>query len=97
VTQLFEYITGMNTRVGYPTEHLANTNTIENLTSPIYSTGIGLVLKGFEALEKRSENKPVEAVSTEGSVATNPDKTKGKFFDSILKIGTDFFKEKDEY
>lgn len=97
VTQLFEYITGMNTRIGYPTEHLANTNTIENLTSPIYSTGIGLVLKGFEALEKRSENKPVEAVSTEGSVASNPEKTKGKFFDSILKIGTDFFKEKDEY
>jgi len=50
ITQLFEYITGMDTRVGYPTEHLANNNHIENLTSPMYATGIGLVLKGFEAL-----------------------------------------------
>jgi cell division protein FtsA len=24
ITQLFEYITGMDTRIGYPTEHLAN-------------------------------------------------------------------------
>jgi cell division protein FtsA len=42
----------MDSRIGYPTEHLANTNHIENITSPMYSTGIGLVLKGFEALEK---------------------------------------------
>src|SRR5690606_10152563 len=41
VTQLFEYITGMDTRVGYPNEHLAPSPNIDNLTSPIYATGIG--------------------------------------------------------
>lgn len=52
LTQLFEYMTGMDTRIGYPTEHLANTNDLDKLASPMYSTGIGLVLKGFEAAEK---------------------------------------------
>ena len=47
LTQLFEYLTGMDARIGYPNEHLANTND-ESLTSPIFSTGIGLMLKGFE-------------------------------------------------
>lgn len=51
ITQLFEYMTGVDTRIGYPTEHLASTNTIANITNPIYSTGIGLVLKGFASLE----------------------------------------------
>jgi cell division protein FtsA len=49
VKQLCEYVTGIDTRIGYPTEHLASTNTIENISSPIYATGIGLVLKGFES------------------------------------------------
>src|SRR5690606_38116596 len=38
ITQLFEYITGMDARIGYPTEHLANTNN-EAIKSPIYATG----------------------------------------------------------
>ncbi|MFM7566401.1 MAG: cell division protein FtsA [Flavobacteriales bacterium] len=46
--QLFEYITGMDARIGYPTEHLSNENKIDNIASPIFSTGIGLVLKGFQ-------------------------------------------------
>ena len=62
LTQLFEYLTGMDARIGYPNEHLANTND-ESLTSPIYSTGIGLVLKGFEknarTVENTEEEEPV--------------------------------------
>ena len=50
ITQLFEYVTGMDSRIGYPTEHLANTNN-EAIKSPMYATGIGLVHKGFEDLE----------------------------------------------
>ena len=52
----------MDARIGYPNEHLANTND-ESLTSPIYSTGIGLVLKGFEknarTVENTEEEEPV--------------------------------------
>jgi cell division protein FtsA len=42
ITQLFEYITGMDSRIGYPNEHLAPTTLVDNITSPMYATGIGL-------------------------------------------------------
>lgn len=92
ITQLFEFTTGMDTRIGYPTEHLANNNHIENLTSPMYSTGIGLVLKGFEALEKK--NVTTEVASA-GSVKTHSQKNRSTFFDSIIKKGKDWFAEED--
>ena len=47
ITQLFEYVTGMDCRIGYPNEHLAKVPTQE-LTSPLFSTGIGLVIKGTQ-------------------------------------------------
>lgn len=92
ITQLFEYITGMDTRIGYPTEHLANNNHIENLTSPIYSTGIGLVLKGFEALERNATT--TEAASS-GSVKTHSEKKRGSFFDTIVKNAKGLFEDED--
>ncbi|MEH0007502.1 MAG: cell division protein FtsA, partial [Flavobacteriales bacterium] len=45
--QLTEYITGMDTRVGYPDEHLAG-GVPGELTSPIYATAVGLVMKGLD-------------------------------------------------
>ena len=92
ITQLFEYITGMDTRIGYPTEHLANNNHIENLTRPMYSTGIGLVLKGFEALEKKGVT--AEAASS-GAVKTHSVKNRGSFFDNIVKKSQGWFNEEE--
>ncbi len=63
ITQLCEYVTGIDTRVGYPTEHLASTNTIEDMMSPIYATGIGLVLLGFQ--NKKEKELVVEEVVVE--------------------------------
>jgi cell division protein FtsA len=37
----------MDVRVGYPNEHLAAGNP-DDVTSPIFSTGVGLVMKGLE-------------------------------------------------
>jgi cell division protein FtsA len=51
-TQLVEYITGMDTRIGYPNEHVAKG--AEDVTSPMYATGVGLVLRGFQALKASS-------------------------------------------
>ena len=93
VTQLFEYITGMDTRIGYPTEHLGSSNSIENLTSPMYSTGIGLVLKGFEAVERNAVAQPVAA--TVGNIKSHSEKTKGSFFDSIISRSKNWFAEED--
>ncbi len=45
--QLAEYITGMDTRIGYPNEHLAGNSDTET-TSPLYATAVGLVLNSLE-------------------------------------------------
>ena len=46
VKQLVEFVTGMDTRIGFPNEHLAN-GSDEEFASPIYATTVGLVLKGL--------------------------------------------------
>ncbi|MEX0966780.1 MAG: cell division protein FtsA [Bacteroidia bacterium] len=57
ITQLVEYITGMDTRIGYPTEHLSK-GMIEEVKSPMYATGIGLVIRGLNARRKSSLTQP---------------------------------------
>ena len=52
VSQLFEYMTGLDTRIGYPNEHLGKSK-IEEVKSPMYATSVGLVLAGFKSLDER--------------------------------------------
>ena len=52
--QLVAYVSGKETRIGYPNEHLAPESK-DVVVSPIYSTGVGLVLKGFEYMEQHPE------------------------------------------
>ena len=47
--QLVEYITGMDTRVGYPSEHLAG-DTSEIVSSPLFATSVGLLMSALEEL-----------------------------------------------
>tara|TARA_R110000850_G_scaffold189113_10_gene314792 strand:- start:773 stop:2101 length:1329 start_codon:yes stop_codon:yes gene_type:complete len=54
VSQLFEYMTGLDTRIGYPNEHLGK-SVIEEVKSPMYATSVGLVLAGFKALDDRDQ------------------------------------------
>ncbi|WP_035845389.1 cell division protein FtsA [Crocinitomix catalasitica] len=93
VTQLFEYITGMDTRIGYPNEHLAPTTMVDNITSPMYATGIGLVIKGFN-----NGLGPVAASSgriNEAAIKNHSTKTKGNFFEKILTKSRTWFEEED--
>ena len=55
--QLVAFITGKETRIGYPNEHLGSESK-DIVISPMYSTGVGLVMKGFELLDY--ENMPIE-------------------------------------
>ena len=55
--RLFEFVTGMNSRVGYPNEHVGK-GIQEDITSPLFATGIGLVMKGYDA--QRPEPKVQE-------------------------------------
>ena len=47
LAQLTEFMTGMDTRIGYPNEHLAP-DVPDEMASPMYATGIGLVIEGIE-------------------------------------------------
>jgi cell division protein FtsA len=49
--QFVAYVTGKETRIGYPNEHLG-TESKDIVVSPMYSTGVGLVLKGFEYMKQ---------------------------------------------
>ncbi|MBW7912501.1 MAG: cell division protein FtsA [Taibaiella sp.] len=48
--QLTEYTTGLGARIGYPNEHLAG-GYAESLMNPMYSTCIGLILRGYHDFE----------------------------------------------
>jgi cell division protein FtsA len=52
--QLTEYVTGLNARIGYPNEHLAAGH-IDELAKPMYSTCIGLILKGYNDYENKNK------------------------------------------
>jgi cell division protein FtsA len=92
ICQLFEYITGLDTRVGYPNEHLANSEIIDNIDSPMYATGVGLVIKGFQKM-----GQPTKSDLNKNKVKTHSTKNKGSFFDKILSQTREFFEDKDEY
>jgi len=81
--QLFEYLTGMDTRIGFPTEHLASGN--EGVSSPMFSTGVGLVLKGFEYSEKYNQR--------ESSVSVVIKKKRPGLLDRILNVTKEIFEE----
>lgn len=103
--QLVEYVTGMDTRVGYPNEHLAG-DTDKNVTSPLYATAVGLVMDGLSKIEKNTtENLELDNLNEEvGVIESNeednsnekeqkPEKTKIKresFLDKLTKNLQDF-------
>ena len=93
VTQLFEYITGMDTRIGYPNEHLAPTTMVDNITSPMYATGIGLVIKGFQDSYRNIDNGSEYGV--DNAAKNHSSKTKGSFFEKILTKSRTWFEEED--
>ena len=47
IKQVVELHTGMDTRVGYPNEHLANSDD-EDIPSPMFATAVGLILRGWD-------------------------------------------------
>ena len=102
--QLVEYVTGMDTRVGYPNEHLAG-DTDQNVTSPLYATAVGLLMDGLGRSEKndvdqeasstaenfqKDENQRVETEKTEISNKTKIHKNRDSFLDKLTEKVKDF-------
>ena len=89
LTQLVEYVTGFDARVGYPNEHLSQ-GMVEEVNSPVFATCIGLTLKGFSPEKKISER----IVDKSAAVNTDPLK-KSRWFDSIFAKGKKWLEEED--
>ncbi|MFN4812297.1 MAG: cell division protein FtsA [Bacteroidota bacterium] len=95
-TQLVEYITGMDTRIGYPNEHLGKG--AEDVTSPMYATGVGLVLRGFAAL-KQTEPEEASTEVKEPEVEKQPvtghsdPKKQASWLDKLLEKTRQIFDE----
>ena len=109
--QLTEYVTGLNARIGFPNEHLSAGH-IEELAKPMYSTCIGLILKGYNTYENNQnrlrgifvpkEEIVEETVTTDASGEDVVIKVKKRkksmrsFMDSIKDGLIDLFKEEED-
>ena len=65
--QLVEYITGMDTRVGFPSEHLAG-DTQEAVSSPLFATSVGLLMSALEDTKLEEEEEASVASDDENPV-----------------------------
>ncbi|CAD5284914.1 MULTISPECIES: cell division protein FtsA [unclassified Imperialibacter] len=87
VQQLFEYMSGMDSRIGYPNEHLGK-GKLETVKSPMYATTVGLVLSGFRALDERENRYNEKSLhkTVTGKSITRKDLTVPKnFFNNMLE------------
>jgi len=97
---LVKFKTGMDVRIGYPTEHLA-TDAIKEVNHPMFSTSVGLILKGFEQCNnQKSTKKAVEPeLEKEEEFEFEEDMEKKDKKNGILgnlkKVFTDIFDEED--
>ena len=95
IDQLTAFLTGMEVRIGYPNEHLAK-GTSEELASPMYATGIGLVIEGIKRFDFEMEmDRMKEIITEEGKAAKKPireiledtkEKKRQSYLDKIIKL-----------
>jgi len=88
VSQLIEYMTGMDTRIGYPNEHLAKG--ADEIASPMFATSVGLVIKGFELSDSKK-------LRNEFLPKTDKKEPKpGGFFDALFAKTKNFFEDDND-
>lgn len=84
VTQLVEYITGMDTRIGYPNEHLAKGT--EDVTLPMFATSVGLVMKELQRIDKINQSNNVVSTSSTPTIKGHSKDRSTGFFDKLKKF-----------
>lgn len=99
--QLVEYFSGLDCRIGTPNEHLAKSS--ENVTNPMFSTGVGLVMMGLKKIEdemkKSSKNNPTanenpaEKTEPKKKTANHSSKSRGKFFETFTTKVADWLRD----
>jgi len=90
--QLVNYRSGMDVRIGYPNISVAS-DTHKEIVQPMYSTSIGLLLKGYEILK----NKKEQAEATSDAGRSNKDKSKkDNRISRFIKNLSDIFVEEND-
>lgn len=92
ITQLFEWETGMTCRIGYPNEHMSKAPSAE-LVSPMYSTGVGLIIKGYEDAPSAEINEDEENTSKREKGRASLKRTPSFNFLQKIKV---WFESEDE-
>ncbi len=96
--QLVKFRTGLDVRIGYPVEQLA-TESIEEVNQPMYSTSVGLLLKGYENKRKQSimekEALPLEMDAEEPGWEEVESRPKMSLFSNLKERINDIFDEND--
>jgi cell division protein FtsA len=98
IKQLVEYSTGLDTRIGYPNEHLA-TGPVDEVKSPMYATCVGLVIMGINKTNKE-EHKEVSmeeknTPTTKEPTIKPPTEKRGGFFENLFKKGKEWLEEEN--
>ena len=96
--QLVKFVTGMDVRLGYPGVNLAS-ESVEEVNNPMFSTSVGLVLKGYEAYEENKvqyqEQQKPEEEATEVSEQAESQREKKNFISRLKDAFNDIFEEND--
>ena len=87
ITQLFQYVTGLDCRVGYPNEHLHEPPSDTNI--PSFSTGVGLVIRGYE-------DQRLSEAESKDPLRKKKEKRNG-FMDKFLNNIKTWFEEEQDY
>ncbi|NRB62186.1 MAG: cell division protein FtsA, partial [Saprospiraceae bacterium] len=85
--------TGMNTRIGVPVEHLAHGYT-ERLSSPIFATCVGLLMKGVQDLEEGKLEARLQAIQNEhrkGAYEGGPEVEGNRWYEQLFKKTKEWF------
>jgi cell division protein FtsA len=88
--QLAAFITGKETRIGYPNEHLGSESK-DAIVSPMYATGVGLVLKGFEYAEYTNTSPKANSIvkGEEEVIENEPETDRGGILEKIKEWFTE--------
>jgi len=89
LSQLMSYMTGMDTRIGYPNEHLSK-GFVDEVKSPLYATAVGLVIKGVQKIRKENSRQKTVAQPSE---RVNED---GNWLTKLIKKGGIWLNEGEE-
>lgn len=105
LNQLVKFKTGMDVRIGFPGDRLA-ADCIEEINQPMFSTSVGLLLKGLEYYDERQEKMVIrepEAVEVQEEVSVQKEEEKrvkkgikkGKILENLKNHLSDIFDESD--